>query len=87
MEVDIARQGVCLLAALLTGGLCALGYRILRPLRKLKAASADMLFALLCFVLAFLLGQGICGGRLGVFELLALGGGFWGYRRIVYSSD
>ena len=83
MEVDIARQGFCLLASLLTGGLCALGYRVLRPLRKLKAVSADLLFALLCFVLAFLLGQGICGGRLGVFELLALGIGFWGGRRVL----
>ena len=87
MEIDMGRQGLCLLAALLSGAGCGLAYDLLRPLRRLRCSTADGLFALLCFVVAFLLGQGVCGGRLGIFELGCLGLGFWGYRRIRYSSD
>ena len=82
MEVEIGRQGLCLLYALLTGAGCGIFYGILAPLRKLRCSTADALFALGCFVAAFLLGQGICGGKLGVFEVMCLGLGFWGYRSI-----
>lgn len=82
MEVDIGRQGLCLLYALLTGLGCGIFYDVLAPLRKLRCTTADALFALCCFVNAFLLGQGGCGGRLGIFEVMCLGFGFWGERKI-----
>ena len=77
MEVEISRQGLCLLLALLTGAGCGIVYDILSPLRKLRCTTADALFALCCFVAAFLLGQGACGGKLGVFEVMCrnVGGG------------
>ncbi len=87
MELDIGRQGIALLLSVLTGALCGLGYDVLGPLRKLRTSGADALFGLLCFVAAFLLGQGYCGGKLGVFELMALGIGFWGYRRILHAPS
>ena len=82
MELEVSRQGLSLLSALLTGAVCALSYDVLRPLRKLRCSTADALFALICFVSAFLLGQGVCGGRLGVFEILALGLGFYIWRKL-----
>ena len=81
MELEISKQALSLLAALLTGFVLGLFYDALIPLRKRSLIFSDALFALILFALSFMLGMEFCSGKLGVFEFSALWTGFFLYRR------
>lgn len=82
MELEIKKQAAALALAFLWGAGVGLMYDLLRPLRRrsgrIMESLLDVLFCLLAFVAAFLLGQYTYRG-LGLWELLGLVLGFAAY--------
>ena len=85
MELEIQAQAISLAAALLCGVAQGLVYEIFRLMRRIWGASFQLLFdALFClsvFVMAFVFGQTVCKGRLGLWETAGLAVGFMAYMR------
>lgn len=87
MGVPLGVQGLRLLLAAVQGLGTGLLYDLLRPLRRragrVAAAAADVLFALLAGIGAFLFAMGAGSGRLGQWELAAMLLGFLLYLRLL----
>ena len=80
LALDLSRQALGLLGALLLGLALGLGYDLLRPPRQgagsLLTALLDVLFCLTAASAAFLYAMGASAGRLGLWELTAAFSGF-----------
>ena len=84
MELEIKQQAICLLWGLVFGLALGLMYRLLRLCRKMmkKQWPFDALFALSCFLTAFIYGMKWAEGRLGLWEITALSTGFYLYTAV-----
>lgn len=80
MELDLRRQGLALLLALLLGAGIGLAYDLLRPPRRrlgpLAGALLDLLFSAASGCAAFAYAMGVGDGRLGIWALGAALTGF-----------
>lgn len=80
MELDLSRQGLALLLALLMGAGIGLAYDLLRPPRRRLGPPAgavlDLLFSTAAGCAAFAYAMGVGDGRLGIWALGAALAGF-----------
>ena len=84
MELEIKQQAICLAWGLGLGFGLGLVYELMRLCRKKTGLHllADTLFALCCFLCAFLYGMNWAKGRLGLWEISALSAGFCTYMAV-----